>query len=367
MPAGIGRTILTTVINIVVVLVIVSVIISAIFVTQADMYLRGLAQEMYQAKVKALEPRLRGLSAEEREEILQRINESIWRDLGLLRPLHERVMIYAVNAMTFRFENFTAKKIYPGSYRNAKDVVFNALRATIILFTTATIIELSIAIFLGLQAAKRAGSLFDRAISGLALVSASLPMWWVGLLMLLVFSYWLGWFPFASKDVYIELAALNRMDIDPIQRFFMSIPIWLKYLALPLITVVLVSFGGGSYIVRNIVVGTIREDFVMVARAKGLPERSVLYKHVLRAASPPIVTMSALSLVGSLGGAIITETVFQWPGMGLTYWIAINNGDVGVLMANTYLVVFLFIVVIFTLDFIYMMLDPRVRVKGRKG
>ncbi len=367
MPAGIGRTIVTTIINIVVVLVIVSIIMSAIFVTQADMYLRGLAQEMFNAKVKALEPKLKNLPEEKKEEILQKINESIWRDLGLLRPLHERILMYAVNAMLFRFENFSAKKLYPGNPTNAKEVVFNALRATIILFTTATIIEIAIAIFLGLQAAKRAGSLFDRAISGLALISASLPMWWVGLLMLLVFSYWLKWFPFASKDVYSELAALNRMNIDPIQKFFMSIPIWLKYLTLPMITIILVSFGGGAYIVRNIVVGTIREDFVMVARAKGLPERSVLYKHVLRAASPPIVTMSALSLVGSLGGAIITETVFQWPGMGLTYWIAINNGDVGVLMANTYLVVFLFILVIFTLDFIYMLLDPRVRVKGRRG
>lgn len=367
MAAGIGRVIATTAINIIVVLVIVAIIMSTIFVIQADTYLKGLAKEIYDLRARQLEEQMArvGASKEQIQQKLELLNKTIWESLGLTKPLHERILMYAWNAITFNFTAFPVRQGvgYPGGGNNAAEVVFNALRATAILFTTATLIVLVIAIFLGLQSAKRAGSILDRTITGIALISASLPMWWVAILMLLIFSYHLGWFPYAAKEVYSALAKL-----DPNSSFYIFdyIRAWLYYMTLPLLTIILVTFGGGSYIVRNIVLGTLREDFVMVARAKGLPERLVLYKHVLRAASPPIATMTALSLVGSLGGAIITETVFQWPGMGLTYWIAIQNGDTGVVMANTWITTFLFIVVIFTLDFIYMLLDPRVRVGKRQ-
>ena len=106
-----------------------------------------------------------------------------------------------------------------------------------------------------------------------------------------------------------------------------------------------------------------QEDFVTTARAKGVPERKVIYGHVLRAASPPIVTMSAFGIIGSFFGAIISETVFQWPGMGQLYWTAINVNDTSVVMAVTYASVFLIILVKFTLDLIYGILDPRVKTK----
>ncbi len=367
MAAGVGRVLVTTIINIIVVLIIVAIIMSTIFVIQADTYLKGVAREMYQLRARQLQESMAraGAPPEKIKEQLQKLNLSIWESLGLTKPLYQRVLLYAWNAIIFNFSAFPLSPgvRYPGGGHNAGEVVMNALKATVILFTTATVIELLIAIFLGLQTAKRAGSLLDKTVVGIALLSTSLPMWWVGILMLLVFSYYLHWFPFAAKEVYVALARLNPNSPYYI---FNYIETWLYYMTLPLITIVLVTFGGASYIVRNIVLGTLREDFVMVARAKGLPERLVLYKHVLRAASPPIATMTALSLIGSLGGAIITETVFQWPGMGLTYWIAINNGDTGVVMANTWITTFLFIVVIFLLDFIYMLLDPRVRVGRRQ-
>ena len=136
----------------------------------------------------------------------------------------------------------------------------------------------------------------------------------------------------------------------------------LWHMTLPLATVVFVSFGAWTYVTRNIVVGTLQEDFVMAARAKGLPERKVLYGHVLRTASPPIVTMSILSLIGSLGGAIITESVFTWPGMGRLYWIALQQGDLRVLLGLTFITTFIFIVAMVLVDLIYGFLDPRVKV-----
>ncbi|RLI13824.1 ABC transporter permease, partial [Candidatus Bathyarchaeota archaeon] len=96
--------------------------------------------------------------------------------------------------------------------------------------------------------------------------------------------------------------------------------------------------------------------------AKGLPERKVLYGHVLRTASPSIVTMSILSLLGSLGGAIITESVFTWPGMGTLYWMCLLSGDVEVLLAVTYVLTLLYLIAMVLADLLYGLLDPRVRV-----
>jgi peptide/nickel transport system permease protein len=233
---------------------------------------------------------------------------------------------------------------------------------TAILFTTATIINIIINIYLGLQAAKRAGSLFDRSLAIAALVSYSLPMWWMGLILIYLFGYQYRIFPMSAKDVLNAIEKLNHMNIPPWEYFIRYIGVWAYYMALPIITILLVSFGAGAYVTRSMVLTVSREDFVLVARAKGLPERMVLYKHILRAASPPIVTGIVFGLIGSLGGAIISETVFQWPGMGYVYWIALQNSDASILLVNTWVTTILYIAAYFLLDFVYMLLDPRVRI-----
>ncbi len=355
--AGLSTVAVKAIANAIIVLVIAAFIISAVFVVQGEQELKGYALELFQAKIRAL--KMRGVHLTQQQ--IQAINLTIWRDLGLLEPRWVRILRFTVWSLTFNFQMFPAKVHYAGATGNtAKDVILAALPNTIILFTTATIICILIGIFLGLQTARRAGGIADRIISTIAMISASLPMWWVGLLMLLIFSFELGIAPAICINVYSDLAQLSK-HVSGILYYIYSIPIWLHYMWLPVLTIVLVSFGGWAYTIRNVVISVMTEDFVHVARAKGLPERSVLYKHVLRSASPPIVTMSALSIVGSLGGAIITETVFSWPGMGRTYWVALQSGDTGVLIAITYVTVFLFVVVIVLLDFIYALLDPRVR------
>ncbi len=138
------------------------------------------------------------------------------------------------------------------------------------------------------------------------------------------------------------------------------------HLALPLITFVFVNFGGWSYATRSIVLNVLTEDFVNTARAKGLPERKILYGHVLRSASPPIVTSTTLAILGSIGGAIITEAVFNWPGLGRLFYVAILNGDMPVVLGLTYISTFLYVFAVLVLDFVYMILDPRVRVGIRR-
>lgn len=355
--AGMGTMLVKAVANALIVLIVAAFIISAIFVEQGEQQLKGYALELFQAKVRQYE--MKGIKLNETQ--LQQINMTIWRDLGLLEPKPVRILRFALWSIILKFDMFPARAHYAGALGNtAKDVILAALPNTIILFTTATIICILIGIFLGLQTARRAGGVADRVISTIAMISASLPMWWVGMLMLLIFAFDLGVAPFAGIDVYSDLAELSK-HVSGFSYWVYSIPVWLKYMWLPLLTIVLVSFGGWAYTIRNVVISVMTEDFVHVARAKGLPERTVLYKHVLRAASPPIVTMSALSIVNSLGGAIITETVFSWPGMGRTYWVALQNGDTGVLIATTFVTVFLFVIVIVLLDFIYALLDPRVR------
>jgi len=171
------------------------------------------------------------------------------------------------------------------------------------------------------------------------------------MLMILLLSYGVSLFPSGGM---VSTPPLQ----DPMLYFFDVL--W--HMVLPLLTVFLVSFGAWTYITRNIVVGTLQEDFVFVARAKGLPERKVVYGHVLRTASPPIVTMSILALLGSLGGAIITESVFTWPGMGRLYWIALQAGDVKVLLGLTFVTTFLYLIAMVSVDLVYSFLDPRVKI-----
>ncbi len=367
MPSGgFGRLAIVTLINALLVLFFASFIISGLFAIYGEKYLRGLAEEAAMQYARALERQGKQVNFTE-------IKQLFYEKYGLTKPISERVLMYVWRMFILDFSDFpkAPQAQYPNGGDNALDVVLRAIVPTLILFTTATIIVIIIGIYLGFQSARRPGSLLDKSVSTTAMISASLPMWWVGILMLYIFSFQLGWFPIASTEVYTKIAALAQKlqagQISVVDYWIGYIYEWLRHMTLPLLTIVLVSFGGWSYIIRNIVIGVLAEDFVMVARAKGLPERLVLYKHVLRTASPPIVTMSALAIVGSLGGAIITETVFQWPGSGLTYWIALNSGDEGVLVVQTYIFVLLFVIVISLLDFVYVLLDPRVRIGGRAG
>jgi len=119
--------------------------------------------------------------------------------------------------------------------------------------------------------------------------------------------------------------------------------------------------GAWIYVVRTLVLNTTQEFFVTVARAKGLPEGQVMRRHILRVAAPPIVTNLVFAFIGVLGGAILIETVFRWPGMGRLYYEAILAADESVIIALTFIYTFLYIIARFLLEVLYIILDPRVR------
>ena len=136
----------------------------------------------------------------------------------------------------------------------------------------------------------------------------------------------------------------------------------LYHMLLPLITIVLVGFGSWAYIVRYFVVGILGEDYILAKRAAGIPEKRILYSHALKNAAPPIITVVALSLASSFGGAITVEAVFGWPGMGSLYYQAIGFFDIPVIIGLTYISTLIFVITVFLTDIIYAYFDPRVKV-----
>jgi peptide/nickel transport system permease protein len=367
-PLGYGRYLLFRAANTLLVLVAVVIISAVIFNAAIERQIITDIDEEIRAWLRT--PEAGRMSQEERENYVKVWREEEYKRYGLDQPVWIRVFYRSAEILTFQFGRASTMKSPSGS-SEVLEIILEALPRTILLFTTATIIEIFLGLFLGFKAAQKVGGFLDRTISVFALFSNSLPMWWFAMLMILVFSYQLNLFPSSGMftvplvEKITWVIAIPQV-LPPIEIVFTGVTaqildlLW--HMALPLATVVFVSFGAWTYITRNIVVGMLQEDFVVAARAKGLPERKILYGHVLRTASPPIVTMSILSLIGSLGGAIITESVFTWPGMGRLYWIALQQGDLRVLLGLTFITTFIFVIAMVLVDLIYGFLDPRVKV-----
>ncbi|MHA1595092.1 MAG: ABC transporter permease [Candidatus Baldrarchaeia archaeon] len=349
---GFKRYVIIRGFNATVTLIIIAFLISVLFIGTLDQIIKAQILGEVQAYVREHQREFAGMSPEEREQAIKEYENRLIKKYGLDQPIIIRIFIYTWRILTLDFGNAVRMRTAAGSQK-VMDIIIERLPRTVILFTTAEIFVILFGVFIGLRAARQAGSSLDRGISIFALITNSLPMWWFGMLMILLFSYYLNLFPSGG---FVSLPP----PTDPLGIFLD----FLWHLTLPLLTVFFISFGGFAYVVRNIVLETLQEDFVMAARAKGVPEHKVIYGHVLRTAAPPIITMSLLGIVVSLSGAIITETVFSWPGMGLAYWIAIEQGDVPVLLGLTYVTTIVFIIAMVLADILYGILDPRIRVGG---
>jgi len=230
---------------------------------------------------------------------------------------------------------------------NVDDLILQRLPATIFVIGSSQLLALAIALPVGIYAATRPYSVFDQIANTFAFIGFSLPTFFTGLLFILVFSIWLDWLPF----VY-------RSDIDATGwRWY-----WEQVRQAIMPVMVLGLFQAASYTryVRSAVLDVIRLDFVTTARAKGLGEKRVIVKHVVRNALIPVVTLVALQMPSVFGGAIVTEQIFRVPGIGSLLISAILSNDTPVIMAVTF--VFACLVVFFNLlaDVLYGWLDPRI-------
>jgi len=232
---------------------------------------------------------------------------------------------------------------------SVRDIILEKMPKTLLLFTTSTLVITFIGLYLGAFVANRAGSVWDRFNSAFAVFSGSFPTWWVGLLMIFAFAFTYHIFPARATPLTPPSDPSYLLDL-------------VYHMLLPLITIVIVGFGSWAFIVRYFVVGILGEDYIFAKRAAGIPEKRILYSHALKNAAPPIITVVALSLASSFGGAIIVEAVFGWPGMGSLYYQAIGFFDIPVIIGLTYISTLIFIITVFLTDILYAYFDPRVKI-----
>lgn len=266
--------------------------------------------------------------------------EAIRREWGFDEPLH-------VQYLTTMEKVLTGDLVSQFTQLNVMDEIAKGLPRTFSLAIGAAIMWMLFALALGLYSALKAGKVADRLLTILALIGISMPVFWVGALMNHYLGFKAGLFP---NGGYVPLTE------DPVQ--------WAYHLILPWTALSLLFIGFYSRVLRSNVLDTINEDFVRTARAKGLSERRVLLKHVLRNSLIPIVTLWGLD-VGAVigGGAILTETVFSIQGVGQYFGDAIAQLDVPPVFAVTMLVAFFVVLLNAIVDIAYAALDPRIRLR----
>lgn len=267
-------------------------------------------------------------------------------------PIWTKFERYFVAMVTFNFGN---------SFQTGQPVVHDMIQSgrfvnTLLLLGVSSVVAIVVGIFIGTLAAKKRGSLFDSAWVTTSLTTFSLPTFWMGLVLITVFSFWLHWFPpngvTPSEWIIQSKAPANFLE---------QIPSRASHLFLPALTLTLFFYGGYLLLARATVMEALSEDYITTARAKGLPERTVLYKHALKNASLPLVTAAALQFGFLLGGAIITETVFSWDGLGYWLYQAIGWKDGPVLQAMFFIIALCVIIANFASDIVYGLLDPRIK------
>jgi len=303
-------------------------------------------------QVKAESMRLTNVTPEQLDGFRKDRELQLIRQFKLDRPVSERIIHQAFRTITFQFGKSTLIKSSKGS-NDVRAIIAEAIPRTLFLFTTASVISIVIGISLGLRKAQKPGGRLDRTTSFITLLVFGMPGWWLGMMFIMFFAYKLKWFP--SGGI---------LSVPTPQGFLLVLnALW--HLALPLLTLVVLGFWGSSFTIRNIVLGILQEDYIMSARARGVPENKVLFGHTMRSAAPPLVTMVLLGILGSISGGLIFEGIFSWPGLGNLYWIAVQQNDIPVLMGNLAMTIGLYQLGLIILDLIYGFLDPRIKTGGK--
>jgi peptide/nickel transport system permease protein len=262
----------------------------------------------------------------------------IRRSMGLDRPPHEQLLAWITNI--FRGD----LGVSYSQFRPVSQVIAEVFPNTVILMTAGLLISLVSALLFGILAARRPYGIFDNVTSFLSYFGLAMPVFWFGLMLQLLFAVRLGWLP--SAGMYSPDGG-SMQDL-------------LRHLALPALTIAIGSIAGWSRYVRSSTLEQLSQDYVRSARSKGLTERRVMTGHVLRNSLIPLVTVVGIDVPLYLTGAVLTETVFSWPGMGRLFFDSLTVRDYPVLMGILVLGAILIIVGNLIADLIYGLLDPRI-------
>ena len=298
-------------------------------------------------------PEMRLLTNEERTRYIDEQVALAEKRTGLDQPFFIRSFRYLSDALTLNLGRAEYLVSDSGS-KLVRRVITERLPSTLVLFGTSNLLLFFVAIFAALSLSRRYGSVVDKAIMALAPTSAA-PGWFYGLFLRLIFSGVRRLLPFGGL-----------VDAPPPENpvgYGLSV---LKHMVLPVVATLIAAIFLSVYNWRTFFLIFSSEDYVEMAKAKGLPDRLIERRYVLRPTLPTIITSFALTLIALWTGAIILETVFNWPGLGRLYYRAIGLYDTPVIVAVTVVYAYLLGVTVFLLDFIYALVDPRVRV-GQGG
>ena len=256
--------------------------------------------------------------------------EALRHELGLDQPVLTQFKSYLSGLLHLDL----GKSLH--SKRLISEILLERLPATFTLAITALVFAILIAFPLGILSAIKKDSLVDRSAMGFAMLGVSIPNFWMGPILILIFSLWLGWFPVSGS-------------------------VGIRSIVLPALTLGTALAAILSRMVRSAILEVLNEDFIRTARAKGMSEWRVILKHALGNAALPVITVLGLQLGALLGGAVITETIFAWPGIGQLTIDAIQQRDYPVVQACVLVISLVYVLVNTITDLAYGWLDPRVR------
>jgi len=273
-------------------------------------------------------------------------------DLGLDQPFFVQFGYFLFNAAQGEF-GISLRQATPVS-----QLIAERFPATLELALVAAIMALAIGIPMGVYAALRRGTFMSQLFMTVSLLGVSLPTFLIGILLILVFAVLLGWFPSFGRGEVVQWGTWSTS--------LLTLNGW-RHIALPAVTLAVFQLTLIMRLVRSEMLEVLRTDYIKFARARGLTNRSVHFGHALKNTLVPVMTITGLQLGGLIAFAIITETVFQWPGMGLLFIQAVTFADIPVMAAYLCVIALIFVVINLVVDLLYFVVDPRLRINTAGG
>ena len=263
------------------------------------------------------------------------------------KPIYKQYLLWVG-----RLATLDLGQSFSTDHRPVMDKIAERIPITIIINVLSMILIIFIAIPIGVLSAVRQDSLFDKVTAVIVFIGFAVPTFWLALLLMILFGVDLGWLPISG------IRSLNYEYLPP----FAAILDLLRHLILPVLLSAFGGLAGLSRYMRSNMLEVIRQDYITTARAKGLSERVVIYKHALRNALLPVITILGLSIPGLIGGSVIFETIFAIPGMGQLFYMSVMSRDYPVVMGILFIGAVLTLIGNLVADISYAVADPRIRV-----
>jgi peptide/nickel transport system permease protein len=333
-------------------------VVIAIYLTIMIANMGGYVDKMMRSEIEenitmqvAANPANKKLTTDEKKALAQKMIALQIKRLHLDQPLAVRTASYLSNAITLRLGRALQMSSDSGS-RSVRLILMERMPATLLLMGSSQFLLFFVSLFMALSLSRKYGSFWDKLIIALTPSSAA-PGWFYGIFLILIFAALLKVLPFGGL-----------VDSPPPTNTFDYILSLLKHLLMPGFALFFSGFFLSVYGWRTFFLIYSSEDYVEMAKAKGLSARDIERRYILRPTLPNIITNFALLLIGVWQGAIVTETIFSWPGLGRTLFQAIGFNDTPVIVASAIIYAYLLALTVFLLEFIYALVDPRVKIGG---